>query len=155
LVSSTSVLESTPIYLEPAKQPSRLAKPDDWEWRLDERKQPHRDNGEEEIAQLLRILKVKWYYEPIFYPLEYYDSGNIAMGFMPDFYLVKTSKRPGFHIEVTTSSGKEYRAHARKAELTRQIYSVKTVLIHYPLPVEYKRSLPWFLNLCRSVYGRI
>jgi hypothetical protein len=74
--------------------------------------------SEEEFARLLDYYRIIWRYEPVTFPLEWDETGNILEAFSPDFYLVEQD----LYVELTTLRSRLMRIKHRKIRLLRKLY---------------------------------
>jgi len=74
--------------------------------------------SEEEFAQILDYYGIEWRYEPVTFPLEWDDRGNVAEAFSPDFYLVQQD----LYVELTTLRSRLLRIKRRKVRRLRELY---------------------------------
>lgn len=74
--------------------------------------------SEEEFAQLLEFYRIRWEYEPRTFVLREDESGNVSVGFSPDFYL------PDFdlYVEVTTKKPHLMNRKLRQVEALQKQY---------------------------------
>lgn len=114
-----------------------------WVWTTE--RQPRRENGEIEIAEILERKGLRqgedWFYEPWFYELRH-NPDRRSFGFQPDFWLPATRRRAEVHLEVTWADRGLGRSDAGKCaaslatkrakiKLARELHGVETVLITY------------------------
>lgn len=83
--------------------------------------------AEEAFARLLDFYGIPWQYEPVTFPLEWDEEGNVITAFTPDFYLVEDD----LYIELTTMKQQLVTKKNRKLRLLRELYpEVKCKLIY-------------------------
>jgi hypothetical protein len=83
--------------------------------------------AEEAFARLLDFYGIPWQYEPVTFPLEWDEEGNIITAFTPDFYLVEDD----IFIELTTMKQELVTKKNRKLRLLRELYpGVRCKLIY-------------------------
>ncbi|MCX7682137.1 MAG: hypothetical protein N2508_09285 [Anaerolineae bacterium] len=83
--------------------------------------------AEEAFARLLDFYGIPWQYEPVTFPLEWDEEGNVITAFTPDFYLVEDD----LYIELTTMRQQLVTRKNRKLRLLRELYpEVKCKLIY-------------------------
>lgn len=74
--------------------------------------------SEREFAHILDFYGIEWLYEPMTFPLEWDQEGNILEAFSPDFYLVDAD----VYIELTTLRPKLMRIKRRKIRRLQELY---------------------------------
>jgi len=74
--------------------------------------------SEAEFARLLDFYGIEWRYEPVVYPIEWDEHGNVTEAFTPDFYFV----RQGYYIELTTMRQSLTRIKRRKIQRLQELY---------------------------------
>ena len=74
--------------------------------------------SEQELASILDFYDMAWLYEPMTFPLEWDEEGNILEAFAPDFYLVDQD----LYVELTTLRSKLMRIKNRKLRRIRELY---------------------------------
>jgi hypothetical protein len=73
---------------------------------------------EEEFARILDYYDIRWEYEPHTFPLEWDESGQVAVAFSPDFYLPDQD----LYVELTTLRPKLIRHKNRKLRRMAELY---------------------------------
>lgn len=73
---------------------------------------------EAEFARLLDFYHIPWLYEPVTFPLDMDEEGNLRQAFTPDFYLPNTD----VYIELTTRRQANITDKHRKIRRLRQLY---------------------------------
>lgn len=73
---------------------------------------------EAEFARLLNYYHIPWQYEPVTFPLDVDDDGNLLEAFTPDFYLPVSE----LYVELTTRRQPLITEKNRKVARTREIY---------------------------------
>jgi len=74
--------------------------------------------SEQELANILDFYDMAWRYEPMSFPLQWDEDGNILEAFSPDFYLVDQD----LYIELTTLRPKLMRIKHRKLRRIQALY---------------------------------
>ena len=74
--------------------------------------------SEEEFANVLDFYGIEWRYEPVTFPLQWDERGNILEAFSPDFYLVQQD----LYVELTTLRQKLMRFKHRKIRRMKELY---------------------------------
>jgi hypothetical protein len=74
--------------------------------------------SEAELARILDFYGIEWRYEPITFPLEWDQNGNILEAFSPDFYLVEQD----LFVELTTLQPKLMRIKHQKLRRIKELY---------------------------------
>jgi hypothetical protein len=74
--------------------------------------------SEEEFANVLDFFGIEWRYEPVTFPLQWDERGNILEAFSPDFYLVQQD----LYVELTTLRQKLMRFKHRKIRRMKELY---------------------------------
>jgi len=74
--------------------------------------------SEEEFAHILDFFGIEWRYEPVTFPLQWDERGNILEAFSPDFYLVQQE----LYVELTTLRQKLMRFKHRKIRRMKELY---------------------------------
>lgn len=104
---------------------------------------PWSENGEEQVARMLELRHLRYFYEQRLYPLRIATDGHIQKAFCPDFHLPATAERPALNIEVTFADRglpqqqrERYQANQLrlgekrwKIRETSRLYGIETVLI--------------------------
>lgn len=73
---------------------------------------------EEEFARVLDYYGIRWEYEPVTFPLEWDDEGNVSQAFAPDFYLPDQD----LYVELTTVRPKLVTFKNRKIRRMNELY---------------------------------
>ena len=74
--------------------------------------------SEQELANIFDFYDMAWRYEPMSFPLQWDEDGNILEAFSPDFYLVDQD----LYIELTTLRPKLMRIKHRKLRRIQALY---------------------------------
>jgi len=74
--------------------------------------------SEREFARVLDYYGIAWQYEPLTFPTDWDDEGNLLEAFSPDFYLVEQD----LYVELTTLRQKLTRLKRRKLRRLRGLY---------------------------------
>lgn len=83
--------------------------------------------SEKECAKILDFYKIRWFYEPKTFPIEWDKKGKVVQSFTPDFYLPDL----GLYIELTTMSQKLVTKKNRKVRKLRELYPGVNIKIFY------------------------
>lgn len=83
--------------------------------------------SEEELARLLDFYQIRWEYEPMTFPLEWDEEGNVTEAFTPDFYLPDQD----LYIELTTSLQRLVTSKNRKLQRLRKLYPEVNIKLFY------------------------
>ncbi len=83
--------------------------------------------SEHVAAQILDFYRIRWFYEPTSFPIEWDGDGNVIAAFAPDFYL------PDFdlYIELTTMNQKLVTKKNRKVRRLKELYPDVNIKILY------------------------
>ena len=84
-------------------------------------------SSEGEFARFLDFYQVRWRYEPICFPIDWDEGGQVIESFTPDFYL------PDFnvYVELTTMKQRLVTKKNRKIRRMRELYPDIQVKILY------------------------
>jgi len=83
--------------------------------------------AEAAFAQILDFYQMKWEYEPVTFPLEWDEEGNVLVAFSPDFYLIDDD----MYVELTTMKQNLVTKKNRKLRLLQELYpGVKCKLMY-------------------------
>ena len=74
--------------------------------------------SEREFARVLDYYGIDWRYEPVTFPTDWDEDGNLLEALTPDFYLVEQ----GLYIELTTLRQSLTRIKRRKLRRLRDLY---------------------------------
>ena len=74
--------------------------------------------SEEEFARILDFYGIAWRYEPVTFPLEWDERGNVLEAFTPDFYLLQED----LYVELTTLRQSLMRIKRRKIRRLKELY---------------------------------
>lgn len=74
--------------------------------------------AEEAFARILDFYGLKWQYEPVTFPLEWDDDGNVTVAFAPDFYLPDQE----LYVELTTLRPQLANRKNRKLRRMHELY---------------------------------
>ena len=88
--------------------------------------------AEAAFAQILDFYQMKWEYEPMTFPLEWDDEGNILVAFSPDFYLVDDD----MYVELTTMKQSLVTKKNRKLRLLQELYPGAKCKLMYRKDIE-------------------
>ena len=92
------------------------------------RKAPHfAHDSEKRLAELFDRYQIAWEYEPVEFSLSWDDTGRIASGFRPDFYLPEHS----LFVELTTLRQELVTRKNRKVRLLRALYPELNIKVLY------------------------
>lgn len=83
--------------------------------------------SEAEFARFLDFYQIQWRYEPICFPLERDEKGNVKESFTPDFYLEPFD----LYVELTTMKQSLVTKKNRKIRKMRSLYPEIRVKILY------------------------
>ena len=83
--------------------------------------------SEEEFARLLDFYQIRWEYEPMTFPLEWDEEGNVTEAFTPDFYLPDQD----LYIELTTLLQRLVTRKNRKLRRLRKLYPEVNIKLFY------------------------
>lgn len=83
--------------------------------------------SERVAAEILDYYRIRWFYEPRTFPIEWDGNGAVIASFTPDFYL------PDFdlYIELTTMSQKLVTKKNRKVRRLKELYPEINIKIFY------------------------
>ena len=74
--------------------------------------------SEQELARVLDFYGIEWRYEPMTFPLEWDEQGNMQEALAPDFYLDEQD----LYVELTTLRPKLMRIKHRKLRRMKEVY---------------------------------
>jgi hypothetical protein len=74
--------------------------------------------SEREFARVLDYYGIAWRYEPVTFPTDWDDEGNLLEAFSPDFFLVEQD----LYVELTTLRQSLTRLKRRKLRRLRELY---------------------------------
>lgn len=94
--------------------------------------------SERVAAEILDFYRIRWWYEPKTFPLEWDGQGRVISSFTPDFYLVDFD----VYIELTTMSQKLVTKKNRKLRRLKELYPEANVKIFYQK--DFRRLLARF-----------
>ena len=83
--------------------------------------------SEEIFARLLTLYGIEWTYEPVEFPLEWSENGEVIRAFRPDFYL----PRERTFIELTVLEQRLVTKKNRKVREFRALYPELTIEVVY------------------------
>lgn len=74
--------------------------------------------AEEAFARILDFYGLDWQYEPVTFPLEWDEQGNVTVAFSPDFFLPDQN----LYIELTTLRPQLANRKNRKLRRMQELY---------------------------------